>query len=78
VIGGGELKIDPAKKDVVIKWPVPTNFTDFFRRFVGVAQYLWKFIVYFSIVVTLLCTIIVSGNIFQWVKNQYKYFDELK
>ena len=28
VIGGGDLKIDPAKMEAIIKWPVPTNVTE--------------------------------------------------
>jgi len=37
VIGGGEIKIDPKKINSIIKWPVPTNFTEV-RIFVGVTQ----------------------------------------
>jgi len=46
VIGGGDLKIDPAKMEVVMKWPVPTNCT-YFKSFVGEEQYLLKFIASF-------------------------------
>jgi hypothetical protein len=28
VIGGEELKIDPANIEAIMKWPVPTNFTE--------------------------------------------------
>jgi len=27
VINGGELKINPAKMEAIMEWPVPTNFT---------------------------------------------------
>jgi hypothetical protein len=29
VIGGGELNIDPAKMEAIMKWLVPTNFIEF-------------------------------------------------
>jgi hypothetical protein len=34
VISGGELKIDPAKMDAIMKWTVPMNFIEV-RIFVG-------------------------------------------
>jgi hypothetical protein len=34
LIDGGELKIDPAKMEAIVKWLVPTNFIEF-RIFVG-------------------------------------------
>jgi hypothetical protein len=39
VIGGGELKIDPAKIEAIMKFPVPTNVTEV-RIFVGETKYL--------------------------------------
>jgi hypothetical protein len=66
---GGELKIDLTKMEAILKWPVPTNVTEF-RIFVGLAQYLWKIVTSFSIVFAPLHAIIVSGKSFQWGKNQ--------
>jgi hypothetical protein len=77
MIGGGELKIDPMKMEAILKWPVPTNVTEV-RSFVGVVQYLWKFIASFSVVVVPLHAITTSGKSFQWGKNQQKYFNEMK
>jgi hypothetical protein len=34
VISGGELKVDPAKIDAILRWSTPTNFTEV-RSFVG-------------------------------------------
>lgn len=34
VIGGGELKIDLAKMETIMKWPMPTNVSEV-RSFVG-------------------------------------------
>ena len=36
VIGGGEFKIDPSKMEAIMKWSVPTNFTEV-RSFTGAA-----------------------------------------
>eukprot|EP00253_Pinus_taeda_P027358 PITA_27358 len=43
VIGGGELKIDPANMEAIMKWLVPTNVFGV-KSFIGAAQYLRKFI----------------------------------
>jgi hypothetical protein len=77
VIGGGELKIDPAKMEAIMKWPVHTNCIEV-NIFVGVAQYLWKFIALFSTIVVHLHTITMGTRSFQWGKNQHKSFDEMK
>jgi hypothetical protein len=50
VFGGGELKIDLAKMEAILKWLVRTNFIKF-RSFVGETWYQWKFIASFSVVV---------------------------
>jgi hypothetical protein len=39
VIGGGELNIDPAKMEAIIKWLVPINFHEV-RIFLGVEKYI--------------------------------------
>jgi hypothetical protein len=36
VIGGGELKIDPTNMETIMKWKLPTNFTEV-RSFFGEA-----------------------------------------
>jgi len=77
VIGGGELEIDTAKMEAIMKWIAPNNFIEV-RSFFGVAQYLWKFIASFTVVVALLHAIIASSKSFQWENNQQKVFDELK
>jgi hypothetical protein len=63
VIGGGELKIDPVKMGAIMKWPVPTNYTNV-SSFLWEEKYLWKFIVSFSAVVAPLNTITVNGKSF--------------
>jgi hypothetical protein len=74
VIGRGELKIDPAKMEAIMKWLIPTKV----RSFVGAARYLRKFIASFSAIVAPLHAITASGNSFRLGKNQQKAFDELK
>jgi alpha-tubulin suppressor-like RCC1 family protein len=77
VIGWGELKIDHAKMEAIMKWPIPKNVTEV-RSFVRVEKYLQKFITSFSIVATSLHAITTCGKSFQWGNNQHKDFDELK
>lgn len=43
IVGGGELKIDPSKVEVILNWPKPSTVTEI-RRILGVAQYWRKFI----------------------------------
>ena len=49
IVGGGELKIDPSKVEVIVNWPKPNNVTDV-RSFLGAAQYWRKFIANFSFI----------------------------
>ena len=34
IVGNGQLKIDPSKVEVIVKWPKPTNVTEV-RSFLG-------------------------------------------
>jgi hypothetical protein len=77
VIREGELKIDLANMEAIIKWPIPTNFTKF-RSFFGATQHLQKFRASLSVVATPLHAITTSARSFQWGKNQHKAFDEIK
>lgn len=43
IVGGGQLKIDPSKFDVIVKLPKPTNVTEAFI-FLGAVQYRRSFI----------------------------------
>jgi hypothetical protein len=45
-----------AKMEAIMKWLVPTNVIEV-RSFVGITQYLWKFIASFSVVLAPLHTI---------------------
>ena len=50
IVGGGELKIDPSKVEVIVNWPKPKSAIEV-RSFLGVAQYWRKFISNFSLIV---------------------------
>jgi len=49
IVGGGELKIDPSKVEVIVNWPKPKS-TIKVRSFLGVAQYWRNFIANFSLI----------------------------
>lgn len=50
IVGGGELKIDPSKVEVIVNWPKP-KFAAKVRSFLGATQYWRKFIANFSLIV---------------------------
>ena len=43
IVGGGSLKIDLPKTDVIVKWPRPQNVSEV-RSFIGAIKYWRKFI----------------------------------
>jgi hypothetical protein len=59
--GGGELKIDPTKMEVIIKRPTPTNFIEV-RIFLKSIQYLQKLIALFLVVATQLHAITINDE----------------
>jgi hypothetical protein len=63
VIGGGEFKIDLENMEAIMKWKVPTNFSEV-RSFFGETQYLQKFTDSFSVVVAPLHPITAIGKSF--------------
>ena len=46
IVGGGELKIDPSKVEVIVNWTKPNMVTEV-RSFLGATQYWRKFIANF-------------------------------
>ena len=46
IVGEGQLIIDPTKIEAMLKWPTPTNVIET-KSFLGVVQYLCKFIANF-------------------------------
>eukprot|EP00253_Pinus_taeda_P032197 PITA_32197 len=75
--GGGELKIDPYKVEVIVNWPKPKTTTEV-RSFLGAAQYWRKFIANFSLIAAPLHALTGLNNVFQWGGKQQKTFDTLK
>ena len=53
IVGGGDLKIDPSKVEVIFNWPTPQIVIEV-RIFLGATQYGNKFIANFSSIATLL------------------------
>jgi len=65
MIDGGELRVDPNNIVTIIQWYVLDIFTEV-RIFMGVAQYLRKFIANLFIVVAPLHAMTTKGKKFQW------------
>lgn len=76
VIGKGELNIDTAKMEGIMKWMEPTNVSKV-HSFVGVAKYMRKFIASFLVVAVPLHVVKTSGKSFQWEKGHHWAFEEL-
>jgi hypothetical protein len=49
IVGGGQLKTDPSKIDVIVNWPKTKNVTKI-QRFLGAFQYWMRFISNFSFI----------------------------
>jgi hypothetical protein len=77
IVGGGQLKIDPSKLEVIVKWPKPKSVTEV-RRFLGAIQYWRRFIPNFSFIATPLHALTSVKNTFQWEGKQQKTFNILK
>jgi len=77
IVSGGQLKIDPSKIDVILKWHKPTNVTEV-HRFLGVVQYWKRFIANFSVIASPLHALTSVKQTFQWGGKQQKAFDTLK
>jgi hypothetical protein len=77
IVGGGQLKIDPSKIDVIVKWPKPKSVTKV-RSFLGVVQYWRRFIPNFSFIATPLHALTCVNKTFQWEGKQQKSFNILK
>jgi hypothetical protein len=63
IVGGGELKIDPSKVEVIVNWPRPKNVTDV-RSFLGETQYWRNFIANFSLISTPLHALMTMKRVF--------------
>ena len=77
IVGGGHLKIDPTKIDVIEMWPIPQNVIEV-RSFLGAFHYWRKFIAQFSLIASHLHALTGYKFSFQWEGKQQKSFDSLK
>lgn len=65
VIVNGQLKVDPMKVEVIVKWPKPSRVNEV-RSLLGVVQYWRKFIYKFSYISLLLHALTSTKTTFQW------------
>jgi hypothetical protein len=77
IVGGGQLKIDSSKIDVILNWLEPESVTKV-RSFLGAVHYWRRFISNFSFIEALLHALTSVKNTFQWEGKQQKDFDTLK
>jgi hypothetical protein len=77
IVGGGQLKIDPSKIDVIVNWPEPKSVTEI-QSFLGAVQYWTRFISNFSFITDPLRALTIVKNTFQWGGKQQKSFHTLK
>jgi hypothetical protein len=77
IVGGGQLKIDPSKINVIVNWPEPKSVIEV-QSFLGAVQYWRRFISNFSFIVAPLHGLTSVKNTFQWEGKQQKDFDTLK
>ena len=71
IVGGGELKIDPCKVEVIVNWPMPKIVIEV-RIFLGASQYWRKFIANLSSIAALSHALNIVKKVFQWGGNQQK------
>jgi hypothetical protein len=77
IVGGGQLKINPSKIEVIVKWLEPKSVTEI-RSFLGAVQYWMRLIPNFSFIAVALYALTSVKNTFQWEGKKQKYFDILK
>ena len=77
IVGGGELKIDPSKVDVILNWTKPNTVTKV-RIFLEEAQYWQKFIANFYSIAAPLHALTSFKKAFHWGDVQQKKIDALK
>ena len=71
IVGGGELKIDPSKVEVILNLPNPITVTEV-RSFLGATQYWRRFIANFSSIATSLHALTSVKKVFHWGDMQQK------
>ena len=71
IFGGGELKIDPSKVEVIQNWPKSNTVTEV-RSFLRAAQYWRKFIANFSSIASSLHALKNVKKVFHWGDVQQK------
>ena len=77
VVGRDGIKPNPAKVQVLLEWPAPTNVHDL-RCFLGLAQYFSKFIPGYASMTTCLQALLRKNAIWQWTDTCENAFQDVK
>lgn len=76
LVSTGLLKVDPAKLEAMVAWPVPTNIKQL-RGFLGLTGYYHRFIANYSIIAAPL-TELLKKDSFLWSDTANTAFNNLK
>ena len=71
------ISVDPAKVEVVSKWPAPKSIAEI-MSFLGLAGYYRHFVEGFSKITAPLMTLTRKGKKFEWTQKCEENFQELK
>jgi hypothetical protein len=77
IVGGGQLKIDRSKVEVIVNWSKPTSATEV-RIFLGAIQYWRNFIANLFYIASPLHALTNVKQTFQWGGKQQNDFDTFK
>ncbi|PKI32116.1 hypothetical protein CRG98_047492 [Punica granatum] len=65
IVGGGQVRLDPAKVAAIVEWEPPTKVMDL-RLFLGLANYYRRFIKGYLNIIVLLTDMLKKGRAWEW------------
>lgn len=77
ILSANYVQTDPAKVDVVMNWPPPSNVIEI-RGFLGLARFYRKFVWHFAIIARPLTNLLKKHELFVWTKEHQQAFQALK
>ena len=77
VISENGIATDPAKTEIITKWPAPRNVSDI-RTFIGMTSYYRRFIRNYSAIVRPLTQLTTKDTPFKWTLSEQRAFAVLK